>query len=546
VETASGVDVFISYSSHDKTVADATCSTLESAGIRCWIAPRDVLPGKEYAAAIIQAIDSCRTLVLIFSSHANASPQIHREIERAASKNATIIPMRIEDIKPTEGMEYFLGQIHWLDAFTPPLAVHLQQLVETIKSIQQPSSARLSLVLPDKPSIAVLPFQNIGGNPEQEYFADGIVEDIITALSRFPQLFVIARNSSFAYKGQHLDIRQIGRELGVQYVLEGSVRRSQDHMRVTTQLIDAKSGSHIWADSYDRVVAAVFDVQDEIMRATVGAIEPSVKRAEIERAKRKRANQLGAYDLYLRALPGLYSATRQGNEEAVRLLKQSLSVDPNFAASAAMLGLCFTWQFAYGWGNLQEIVSEALHYAQMALRLDKDNSDALAIMARLTGGPRHQYDEAMILAERAVECNPNSAFAWNNRGWIHLFMEQPEIAKPYLEYALRLSPRDPFSHDTWVGIAIVFIQLKRDEDAVIAARKAVQQNPQHAWSHRLLAISLALAGRREEACSAVKRAMEVDPTFSIKGFRSWNPFLHGNKRYVDGMELAGFPEEQAA
>ena len=371
-----------------------------------------------------------------------------------------------------------------------------------------------------------------------------MVEDIITALSRFSSLFVIARNSSFVYKEKHLNVRQIGRELGVRYVLEGSVRRSGDRLRVTAQLIDAESGVHLWADTYNRVAADVFDVQDDIMRSTVGAIEPSIKRAEIDRAKRKRPDRLDAYDLYLRALPGLYSATREGNEEAVQLLKQSLVSDPSFAASAAMIGYCFLWRFAYGWGRLQELAAEGHRYVQMALQLDKDNSEALAIMARLTGGTRRRYDEALILAERAVECNPNSAFAWTNRGWVHLFIEQPEIAKSYLEHALRLSPRDPFNHDTWVGIAIAGIQLRQDENAVTAARKAVQQNPQHAWSHRLLAISLALAGYEEEARTAMNRAMEVDPTFSIAGFQSWNPFLHGNTRYVEAMKLAGFPEQQ--
>jgi adenylate cyclase len=207
-----------------------------------------------------------------------------------------------------------------------------------------------------------------------------------------------------------------------------------------------------------------------------------------------------------------------------------------------MLGYCYTWRFAYGWGNLQELASEANRYCQMALALDNDNSDALAIMARLTGGPRRQYDEAVILAERAVESNPNSALAWGNRGWVHVFMEQPEIAKGYLERALRLSARDPFSHDTWVGLAIAHIQLEQDQDAITASRHAVQQNAHHAWSHRLLAISLALAGREDEARAAMGKAMEVDPAFSIAGFQKWNPFLHGNARYVGGMKRAGFPE----
>jgi TolB-like protein len=201
---------------------------------------------------------------------------------------------------------------------------------------------------PHKPSIAVVPFINMSGDPEQDYFADGIVEDIITALSRFRSLFVVSRHSSFAYKGAPSDIKKIGRELGVRYVLQGSVRKAGDRLRVTAQLVEPQTDSHLWAETYNRVVADIFDVQDDIMQSTVGAIEPSIKRAEIERAKRKRPTNL--YDLYLRALPGLWSATREGNEEAVAYLKQSLAADSKFAASAAMLGYCYTWGLHTGGG----------------------------------------------------------------------------------------------------------------------------------------------------------------------------------------------------
>ena len=287
---------------------------------------------------------------------------------------------------------------------------HLKNIAHPVRVYaavwDSPAQPKLVETALDKPSIAVMPFINMSGDAQQDYFADGIVEDIITALSRFRSLFVVSRHSSFAYKGAGADLKKIGRELGVRYVLHGSVRRAGDRLRVTAQLVEPKTNSHLWAETYNRVVADIFDVQDDIMQSTVGAIEPSIKRAEIERAKRKRTTSLDAYDLFLRALPGLWSATREGNEEAVAYLQQSLAADPKFAASAAMLGYCYTWRFAYGWGNLQELASEANRYCQMALSFDKDNSDALAITARLTGGPRRQYDEAVILAERAVEFEP--------------------------------------------------------------------------------------------------------------------------------------------
>ena len=405
-------------------------------------------------------------------------------------------------------------------------------------SVEQPSAP---LKLPDKPSIAVLPFQNMSGSVEQEYFVDGVVEDIITALSRFSSLFVIARNSSFSYKGKHIDIRQVGRKLGVRYVLEGSTRKSGDRLRITAQLIDAGTGAHIWAETYDRIATDVFDVQDDITRSVVGTIEPSIRAAEIERARRKRPDNLGAYDLLLRALPDVYSGTREGNEKAVEQLNNALLSDPSFAPAATTIGICFLWKAGYGWGDVRENALQVRKYAELALRLDSENSDALALLSRGSSAARH-YDEAVILSQRAVASNPNSAFAWTHRGWVYLYMEQPEPAKQYLERAHRLSPRDPFNYDMWVGMAIAHVQLEQDEEAIAAARNAVQQNPRHAWAHRLLALSLALAGRTEEAHAAMAQAMEVDPTFSIAWFQSWNPFIHGNKRYVTGFHLAGFPE----
>ena len=237
----------------------------------------------------------------------------------------------------------------------------------------------------------------------------------------------------------------------------------------------------------------------------------------------------------------MYSATRAENERAVELLNKALAADPGFAPAATTIGICFLWRAGYGWGDVQEMARHGAKYSQLALELDKENSDALALLARITAAGR-KYDEATLLSERAVTSNPNSAFAWTNRGWVYLYMEQPEGAKQYLERSLRLSPRDPFNYDTWVGMAIAHVQLEQDAQAVAAARNAVHQNARHAWAHRLLALSLGLVGREEEAHAAMSKAMEVDPAFSIAWFQAWNPFIHGNKRYVKGFQLAGFPE----
>jgi adenylate cyclase len=322
-----------------------------------------------------------------------------------------------------------------------------------------------------------------------------------------------------------VDVKKVGRELGVRYVLEGSVRRAGERLRVTVQLVNAASGAHIWADAYDRSMADLFDVQDDITQRTAGAIEPSIKQAEIERARRKRPEKLEAYDHYLRALPHLYSASREGNEEACKLLKQSLAAEPNFADAAAALGTCLLWRIPNGWAVAAEVGPEIKRHFQLALKSDKQNSDALAWSARAAAPIDRKYSEAMILAERAVAANPNSAVAWTNKGWVCVFAEDPTAALPDLEHAVRLSPLDPFAWDTWVGIAIAYVQLGEDEKAIAAARRAVNQNLHHAWAHRVLAISLALAGKREEAVVATKEAIGRPDFFDqrISGMESIYP-----------------------
>ena len=400
-----------------------------------------------------------------------------------------------------------------------------------------------ALALPDKPSIAVLPFQNMSGDPEQEYFADGMVEDIITALARFPSLFVIARNSSSSYKGRSPDVREVGRELGVRYVLEGSVRKAGNKVRITGQLIEAASGAHLWADRYDGELDDVFALQDRITESVAGVIAPSIERAEIERVRRKPSNSLDAYDLYLRALPPLYSMTLEGNTECRELLRRAISLDPGYAAAHFMLAQSIDDAIVQGWFTAEEQGPGLLDLLRLACRLDKQNADALAAqgcdLAYLGGS----HDEALALVRQAIAINPNSAMVWFYSGWTHVYARNSATALDHLEKALRLNPRDPLDFKTWNGIAIALIQLERDEEAVDAAQRAVRSNPHFTSSWRALASSLALAGRVEEARKAMDKSLRLQPgqtaTRRIAQRANSSP---PTSRYLAGLRLAGLPD----
>lgn len=369
---------------------------------------------------------------------------------------------------------------------------------------------------PNKPSIVVLPFTNMSGDPEQEYFADGIVEEITTALSRFSSLFVIARNSAFTYKGRSVDVKQIGRELGVRYVLEGSVRKAKNRVRITGQLIEAENGSHIWANRYEGDLDDIFALEDEITANVLGALLPKLETAEIERARRKPTDSLDAYDLYLRALAAFYSWTREGNDQALALLGRSLELDSRFAVAAVIADNCWAARYAQGWSPIAEAIAKSTYYAQLAVRLDPDNAEALAVLARRTPSIKGDYDEAISLAERAVSLNPNSTFAWRCTGYVFMLAGRAEQAIANFERALLLSPRDPRAHDAKNGQAYALVQLGRNDEAIPLFREAIQQNSEFAPAWRGLTAALAMAGQSEEARRALEKTMELDPAFSLE------------------------------
>lgn len=395
---------------------------------------------------------------------------------------------------------------------------------QQLKNIAQPvrvygvrvddSPARPALALPDKPSIAVLPFQNMSGDPEQEYFADGMVEDIITGLSRIKWLFVIARNSTFAFKGRPVDVKQVGRELGVRYVLEGSVRKAGDRVRVTGQLIDAATGAHVWAERYDRKSDDIFALQDEITLSVVGAIEPSLRLVELERVKRKRSDNLDAYDLVLQSQPDVYSRMPERVTKALPLLQRALALDPNYALAHAYAAECYHTLFLRGGMNEENRVASIRH-AEAAIAHGQDDASALAFAGFVIGMDKHDRAAAIAALEAALAVSPSSALTYILGSVILSFGGEAERAIEWAERGLRLSPFDPYRSSAFISSSLGHFHTGQYNEAAAAARKAVQSSPGFSVCYMALAAALAKLGQLDEAKASAVRVLELQPTFRI-------------------------------
>jgi adenylate cyclase len=409
------------------------------------------------------------------------------------------------------------------------------------------ASSRPALPLPDKPSIAVLPFENMSGDPEQEYFADGIVEEIITALSRFRQLFVIARNSSFTYKGRSVDVKQVGRELGVRYVLEGSVRRSGDRVRVTGQLIDAATGAHLWADRFDGALEDVFELQDRVTMSVVGAIAPKLEQAEIDRAKRKPPENLDAYDYYLRGMASHYhSWSNEAISEALRLYYKAIELDPDFASAYGAAARCYIERRSNNW--MTDRVKESAETARLARRaVESGRDDAIA----LSGGGfalaqvGHDLDAGAAFIDRALVLNPNLAAAWYYSGFVRVWLGEPDTAIDHLARAMRLSPLDPITRSFRNATAHAHFCAGRYDQASLWAEMVLQENPDSLPSLRIAAASNALSGRATEATKVCTRLRQVDPALRISNLRDRvGPYRRPEDiaRLIEGLRKAGVPD----
>ncbi|MEX0853283.1 MAG: adenylate/guanylate cyclase domain-containing protein [Bauldia sp.] len=399
-----------------------------------------------------------------------------------------------------------------------------------------------ALAVPGKPSLAVMPFANMSGDPEQEYFADGLVEDLITNLSKMPGFFVIARNSTFAYKGTSVDIRKVAKELGVRYVLEGSVRRAANRVRITGQLIEGSSGNHVWAEKFEGAFEDIFDLQDRLTESIVGALEPTLRRAEIERARSKRPETLDAYDFYLRALTHGFDNTLAENAEAIRLLNEALRLDPNYAVAHAHAAWCHEQRYFRGGFNPEDRIAAETH-AAMAIDLGADDPQALSIGAFVAGQMTHDYDAAIRTLGRALETNPNSALAFGFSALLATLADQFALAIEHAEKALRLSPNDPLNYHPRFALAIASLFTGRLEDAVRYATLTTQAKPSFDAPYTFLIAALVNLDRLDEAQAAGARLLKFVPHFRISSFLRadyWRP--PRMEMLAAGLRKAGLPD----
>ena len=412
-------------------------------------------------------------------------------------------------------------------------------------AVDRSDSASRPLGLPDKPSIAVLPFTNISGDPDQEYFADGITEDITTALSQFRWLFVIARNSSFVFKGKTVDAKQIARELGVRYLLEGSVRRAANRLRITGQLVDASSGSHLWADRFDGAVDDVFDLQDKVTASVVGAIGPKLEQAEISRAKRKPTESLDAYDYYLRGMASLHQGTKESTSEALQLFSRAIELDPDFASAFGMAAFCYDLRKWNSWmTNPVKEAAEAERLARRAIALGKD--DALALC---TGGfalvhVARDLDYGSACIDRALQANPNLASAWYFGGWASACLGEPEAGIEKLKRAMRLNPLDLFPFSIELALSWAHFMAGHYEEAVTLGRKAIGQQPNFQPGLRIFAVACVRAGKLEEGRAAIARMRQLNPAFRISNIKDAMTVRRPEDlaAYEEALRSAGLPD----
>lgn len=437
------------------------------------------------------------------------------------------------------------------EAQTTSLAASLQSREGTASRpyvVSQPQVLPVPAKHHDRPSVAVLPFQNLSGGTEQEYFADGMVEDIIIALAHFRHLYVIARNSSFTYKGQAVDIKQVGRELDVRYVVEGSVRRMGDRLRIAGQLIDTSTGAHLWADRFDGTLADVFDLQDQIASSIVGAITPKLEEAEIERAKRKPTESLDAYDYYLRGLAAFDRTitNRSAIDDALRLFMKAIGRDPEFATAHARAARCYATRKSNGWMvDRSEETAEATRLARRAVELGWDDAVALSYSGYVLGYVGGDLDSSAACIDRALVLNPNLAAALGVSSWVKACLGEPDKAIEHAALAMRLSPLDPRLFAWQFNTGLAHFCAGRYDDAVAWARKSLRHQPNYPSAMRVVAAGHALAGRLAEAQEMVARVCEFDPALRLSNLADILPPFRrpdDRDRYIEALRKAGLPE----
>ena len=475
-----------------------------------------------------------------------------QRLEQLAQAGGVVIQGSVSETVPIRMPFEFenLGE-KTLKGFDQPVRVYTARLKQG-EELPQPetqttpkSAPAESRQVSEKPSIAVLPFANMSNDPEQEYFADGMVEDIITALSHIRQWRVVARNSSFVYKGRNVDIREVARDLSVRYVLEGSVRKSANRLRITGQLIDAESGTHIWADKFDGDLADVFELQDKITESVVGAIEPSLLVAEIERSNRKLPDDLGAYDLYLKALPNLYAMRPDQNKLALDLLHQAIDLDPNYAPALAFLAWGYEQRLVRDWGAHGEDDSgTAIALAHRAIAADRNDAHVMVTAGFVLLMVARDYERGLQAVDRAKELNPNIAFVSMLIGVSQTFAGDPEEALIHFDNAIRVSPGDPGAFFFYALAGLSHLFCGRPAEAHELARKAARMYSDWDSTYWALIPALVQLGRTDEARSNLPKFLELSPNATVTRLGELLPVRNPDylNLILDGMAKAGLPE----
>ena len=400
-----------------------------------------------------------------------------------------------------------------------------------------------TLELPDKPSIAVLPFDNMSGDHAQAYLTDGIVEAITAALSRIRSFFVIARNSAFTYKGHAVNVRDIGRELGVGYLLEGSVQKAGNRLRITVQLIETVTGAHVWASRYDGTLDDIFELQDHITEQVAGALQPSIRLAEIERSRRKPPQELGAYDYTMRAMPHVWALEKEESAKALELLDRALAIDPDYPLALSLAGWCHAQRSVYNWAaDIPQSQVCAVRLAEKAAELSADDPIVLAVLGAVHTFVRN-HGTARVLLERAVALDPNAAWAWSRLGWLDNYSDRPGEAIEKFERAMRLSPLDPMNFNNYVGLASAHEVAEDYDKAVALYRRGLEERPHAVWIYRNLASSLSGAGRMAEAKEAYALMMSSYPDMTVSRYRQAMVFSPtALDRMVENLRKLGLPD----
>ena len=430
-----------------------------------------------------------------------------------------------------------------MHAWRVRLAGQVASPAQSPSAVGQPQA----LPLPDKPSIAVLPFQNLSGDPEQDYFADGMVEDIITALSRFKSLFVIARNSSFTYKGNAVDIKQVGRDLGVRYVLEGSVRKAGSRVRIAGQLIDATTGAHLWADRIDGAVEDFFDLQDKVTEQVIGAIAPEIDRAEIERASRRPIGSIDAVTEHYRGLPHAYRPTAPSNNDiALQHFRNAIALDPNFSPAYGGATICIVWRRINFWpSDIAADDAQILSFAERIKELNTEDAFTLDALSMALFFHALNIGAGRDLNERAIRSNPNFAPAYHTRGWFQVWDGGSDLAIADFERSMRLSPRDPFAFSSMIGIAFAHYNASRYAEAAIWADKSIRAFPYFIGGLQIAVQCYVEAGRIEDAHRVMAEVIRLHPKWSFSGMRGYRgPIrsLEVREKQWASFRKAGLPE----